>query len=275
MRRSPVRRMRHMNDQMNDHVNDHMSGPEAKDVTFETTEDTLLGGRVVLRQPATGYRAAIDPILLAAAVPAKAGAHVLELGCGAGAAALALAARLPEMRVTGLERDPDMAQLCQANIDANGMGRRVTVLAGDLLAPPPELAAGGFDHVMANPPYLDPARADLSPDRGRRAANAEGAATLTDWVAAALAAVKRKGWITLIHRADRLDALIAAFAGRAGGITILPLWPKAGASAKRVILRARKGVQSPSVVLSGLVLHENSGYTAAAEAILRDAAPLG
>ncbi len=264
-----------MNDQMNDHVNDHMSGPEAKDVTFEITEGTLLGGRVVLRQPATGYRAAIDPILLAAAVPAKAGAHVLELGCGAGAAALALAARLPEMCVTGLERDPDMARLCQANIAANAMDDRVTVFAGDLLDPPPRVAAGGFDQVMANPPYLEPARADLSPDPGRRAANAEGGAGLSDWIAAALAAVKRKGWITLIHRADRLDALIAAFAGRAGGITILPLWPKAGAPAKRVIIRARKGVRSPSVLLPGLILHENDGYTAAAQAILRDAMPLG
>jgi tRNA1(Val) A37 N6-methylase TrmN6 len=168
-----------------------------------------------------------------------------------------------------------MAQLCQANVAANAMGDRVTVLAGDLLAPPPEVAAGSFDHVMANPPYLEAGRADLSPDPGRRAANAEGAATLTDWTAAALAAVKRKGWITLIHRADRLDALIAAFAGQAGGITILPLWPKDGTPAKRVIVRARKGVQSPSTMLPGLVLHENGGYTAAAEAVLRDAMPLG
>jgi tRNA1(Val) A37 N6-methylase TrmN6 len=248
------------------------TGPD--DVTFETTEDRILGGRAVLRQPAEGYRAAIDPVLLAAAVPAKPGEQVLELGCGAGAAGLALAARLPDIRVTGLERDPDLARLCQTNIAANGMAGRVAVLAGDLLDPPPEITAGAFDHVMANPPYLEPARADLSPDPGRRAANAEGEAGLADWIAAALAALKRKGWITLIHRADRLDALINTFAGQAGAITILPLWPKAGAPAKRVILRARKGVRSPASLLPGLILHENSGYTAAAEAVLRDAAAL-
>lgn len=256
-------------------MNDRASEAGADDVAFETTQDALLGGRVVLRQPAAGYRAAIDPILLAAAVPARPGEHVLELGCGAGAAALALAARLPEIRVTGLERDADLARLCRANIAANDMAGRVAVLAGDLLDPPPQIASGSFDHVMANPPYLEPARADLSPDPGRRAANAEGAAALADWVAAALAAVRRKGWITLIHRADRLDALIAAFAGRAGGITILPLWPKPEAPAKRVILRARKGVRSPTTLLPGLVLHEGEGYTAAAEAVLRDAAALG
>jgi tRNA1(Val) A37 N6-methylase TrmN6 len=252
-----------------------MGEPDATDLAFETTEDALLGGRVVLRQPARGYRAAIDPVLLAAALPAKPGERVLDLGCGAGAAALALAARLPAVRVTGLERDPDLARLCRANIAANAMAERVTVLAGDLLDPPAEIAAGGFDHVMANPPYLEPGRADLSPDPGRRSANAEDEAALADWVAAALAAVRRKGWVTLIHRADRLDALIAAFAGRAGAITILPLWPKAGAPAKRLILRARKGVRSPARLLPGLILHENGEYTAAAEAVLRAAAPLG
>lgn len=249
------------------------TGPE--DAALETTEDRLLGGRVILRQPATGYRAAIDPILLAAAVSANPGEHVLELGCGAGAAALALAARLPGIRLTGLERDADLARLCQSNIAANDMVGRVTVFAGDLLDPPPEIAAGGFDHAMANPPYLEAARADFSPDPGRRAANAEGEAVLEDWVAAALGAVKRKGWITVIQRADRVDALIAAFAGRAGAIAVLPLWPKAGAPAKRVIVRARKGVRSPSTVLPGLVLHDGDGYTAAADAVLRDAAPLG
>jgi tRNA1(Val) A37 N6-methylase TrmN6 len=61
----------------------------------ETTEDFLLGGRVRLEQPAVGLRAAIDAVLLAAAIPARAPEAVLELGCGTGAALLCLAARLP------------------------------------------------------------------------------------------------------------------------------------------------------------------------------------
>ena len=239
------------------------------------TVDRLLGGRVVLHQPASGYRAAIDPVLLAAAVPAKEGERVLDLGCGVGAAALALAARLPGLRVTGLERDPALAGLFARNIEANAVAGRVEARVGDVLALPEDLASGAFDHAILNPPYLPAGRADPSPDAGRRAADLEGAASLSDWIAAALAALRRKGGVTLIQRADRLDEVIVALrAAGAGGVTVLPLWPRQGAEAKRVIVRARKGVRSPARLLPGLVLHEGEGFTAAAEAVLRDGAAL-
>src|SRR5512139_3877326 len=69
------------------------------------TDDRLLGGRVRLQQPASGFRAAIDPVLLAAAVPAGEGDIVLDVGCGTGAAALCLATRVEAAHVTGIEAD--------------------------------------------------------------------------------------------------------------------------------------------------------------------------
>jgi len=243
------------------------------------TVDRLLGGRVVLHQPATGYRAAIDPVLLAAAVPARDGQRVLDLGCGVGAAALALAARLPGLSVTGLERDETLIKLFDRNIDANEMTDRVVAMAGDVLAllkgTADGLATGAFDHAMANPPFLPAGRGDPSPDPGRRAADLEDTAALADWIAAALAAVRRKGTVTIIQRADRVDEVIVALrAAGAGGVSVLPLWPRAGVEAKRVIVRACKGVRSRARLLPGLVLHEGEGFTAAAEAILRDGAAL-
>lgn len=239
------------------------------------TEDRLLGGRIALRQPATGYRVAIDPVFLAAAVPADATDHVLDMGCGVGAATLCLAARVPGCRVTGIEFQRDLVRLAGDNIELNGQSPRLSVMQGDLLRLPPRLSPGAFDHVMANPPYLEAGAASAPPDPSKAAANLEGAADLAAWVRVALAMVRPKGTITFAHRADRIEDLLAQLAGRAGGIVIYPLWAGTGKPARRIVVRARKHIASPTVLLAGMVLHDPAGsFTPAAEAILRDAAPL-
>ncbi len=243
---------------------------------IETTDDGLLGGSVRLRQPASGYRVAIDPVLLAAATCARAGEHVLDLGSGAGAASLCLARRVALCRITGLEIDPGLVALANANAGTNGLAERVRFMAGDVCAPPVELAPGGFDHVMANPPQLSAAAADPPPHGGKARANIEGnGADLRAWLGAMLAMVRRKGRITLIHRAGRLGEVLAILNGKAGDTVLFPLWPGGGRPAKRVIISARRGVNGPLRLAAGLVLHGADGrYSQAAEAILRHGAAL-
>jgi tRNA1(Val) A37 N6-methylase TrmN6 len=234
------------------------------------SEDRLLGGRVRLRQPRTGARVAIDTVFLAAAVPAEAGQIVLDIGCGSGAASLCLAMRVSQCRIVGLELQPDLALLAVGNVALNGMDERVSVVTGDLLRPPRECAAGGFDHVMANPPFLKRGRASPPAHPMRAAAAIEGEAELGDWLRCAVKMVRPNGSITFIHRADRIDALLAHLAGRVGGIVVFPLWPAAGRDAVRVLVQARKQNAAPARLASGLVLHDAEGrFTAAAEAVLR------
>lgn len=239
------------------------------------SDDTLLSGRVRLRQPRDGYRVAIDPVLLAAAVPASASDNVLDIGCGVGAAALCLAARVPGCRIAGLERDGALARLLEENAAANDARSRLRVVAGDLLDPPAALAPGSFSQVMMNPPFLDAARASPSPHQRKAAASVEGEATLADWLDFALTMLAAKGGLTLIHRADRLGDILAQLQGRAGGAIVFPLWPGEGKPAKRVLLHAKKGSAAPLTLAAGLVLHRADGRnTEAAEAILRHGAPL-
>lgn len=238
------------------------------------SENSLLGGRVRLLQPVEGYRVAIDPVFLAAGVPAAAGETVLDLGCGVGAAALCLLARKP-VRVTGLDIQGDLVRLAGENARLNDAAGRFQPMTGDVAKPPPRLAPGSFHHVMCNPPHL--AREQGSPcgNRARETAMREGAAHLVDWVTTALTMAQPKGSLTFVHRADRLDALLAALAGRAGDIVVFPLWARAGKPAKRIIVRAHKDAGSPLSLAPGLVLHEADGrFTPAAEAVLREAAAL-
>lgn len=254
-----------------------MTNPPAG-ILIGTTEDRLLGGRVRLRQPRRGFRAAIDAVLLAAAVPARAGERVLEAGLGSGAAALCLLARLPDLGVVGIERDPSLAALAAANAAANGAAERLVVITGDIAAPATARAAaarGPYAHAMANPPFHR--GGTPSPEPGRRTAMQEEAgAGLGVWIAALARRLAPRGTLTLILPPARLpEALAAAAAAGLGGLVLCPLWPRPGAPAKRVILQGVKGGRGPARLIAGLVLHrEGGGYTEAAERILREGAPL-
>jgi tRNA1(Val) A37 N6-methylase TrmN6 len=243
--------------------------PPAAEPAF--TEDRLLGGRVRLRQPAAGYRVAIDPVFLAAAVPAEPHQLVLDVGCGAGAAMLCLAARVPHLRVVGLEMQRDLVRLAGDNAILNAMEARVSVMIGDLLHAPPRLSPGAFDHVMANPPYQERGRSSPAETPGKMGATVEGDADLRAWVRFALAMVRPKGSVTFVHRADRVDALLGEIAGRAGEVVVFPLWPGGDRPASRVLVRARKQIAAPARLMPGLVLHRPDGRPSdAAESVLRE-----
>ena len=221
------------------------------------SNDALLDGRVRLVQPADGYRVAIDPVFLAAAVPAADADAVLDVGAGVGAAALCLASRVAGVKVTGLEAQPDLVRLAAANAQANGCADRVAFVEGDLRHPPAAMKAGSFDHVMANPPFSEAERGRRPQNASRAAATVEGA-SLEEWLGFCLGLVRPEGSVTIIHRADRLDGVLAGLAG-AGAIAVYPLWPgplgpgpAAGdRPAKRVVVRGRKGSRAPLRLLPG------------------------
>ena len=247
--------------------------PIAARVGVELTDDDFLGGRVSLWQPQIGYRAGMDAVVLAAAVLAKARDTVCDLGIGVGTASLCLAARVV-VRITGLEIDPDLADLARANAARNRQEVfEVAVL--DVLARPRQLPRQSFDHVITNPPFHDVARGTRAPQAAKARATSVDAKGLIDWLRFARALAKPSGWVTAILPPEQLTAALAALSPNGLGAEILPLWPKAGESAKRVILRTRMNARSPLRLLPGLVLHGADGRpTAEAEAILRHGGPL-
>ena len=246
-----------------------------RDVAVSEPEDAVLDGRVVLRQPRNGYRVAIDPVLLAAAVPEADGLRVLDVGCGVGAAGLCVATRLPGARVFGLDFQAQLIELARGNAERNGLADRAAFHCGDLLHPPLEIGKSGFDQVIANPPYLPAERADPRTGEAKSRSHIEGEARLSDWIDFCLQMAAPKGSVTMIHRADRLDEILKSLHGRAGAIVVFPLWPRWETEAKRVIVRATVGSKAPMRISPGLVLHDADGaYTSAAEAVLLSGAAI-
>lgn len=231
--------------------------------------DEFLGGQLHICQPQRGFRAGMDSVMLAAAVPARAGETVLELGAGVGTVSLCLAARVGNVRITGVEIDPALVAQAGENARANAV-TGVDFVAADVFALPEDLRTG-FDQVFCNPPFYGP-EGQVSPDPGRaRARHDDG--RLADWLKTGVKRTRSGGYFTAILPAERLGEALAVLPG--GGVTVFALWPRAGVAAKRVILQVRIGAKSPLTLQAGLVLHTADGhFTAEAEGILRHGAGL-
>lgn len=244
----------------------------------DLTCNDFLGGLVRLWQPKAGYRAGVDPVFLAASVPAERGQSVLELGCGAGAAVLCLAARVPGLQLSGVELQPEYAGLARRNALENNV--ELEVFQANLTALPPDLRQQQFDHVIANPPYYRRDAHSPSPDKGRSIALGEQTA-LSDWIDVASKRLSPRGYLHMIQKADRLPDMLSACESRLGSVEMLPLSARAGREAELVILRARKGGRAAFRLHAPLILHvgdrhekDGESYTPEVSAVLRDGAAL-
>lgn len=242
------------------------------------SRDAFLGGRLRVWQPRRGYRAGVDPVLLAASVQAGAGQAVLELGCGVGVAALCLAARVPGVVLTGVEIQPDYADLARRN--AADAAVALEVVTADLAALPPGLRQRRFDHVMANPPYFRRDQSTRAQQADREVALGEGTA-LALWVEVAARRVVDGGHVTFIQRAERLPELIALMTARLGSVEVLPLTPRRGRAAQLVLIRGRKGGRAAFRLCDSVLMHagaahdgDRENYTPLVGAVLREGAAL-
>ena len=226
----------------------------------EVSEDRLLGGAVILRQRRDGHRAGTDAVLLAGLAEAREGERLVDLGSASGAVGLMLAARFATLRVTLVERDPDQVALARENAALNGWAGRVEVSEFDAFAPhsawPPVEPA---DLVVTNPPFFEDIGHRASPDRRRAAAHVMAGGGLAQWLAAASRLLKPKGRLAMIHRADALEACLAALRPHFGSPQVQPIQPRSDRPANRIIVRARRGGRAPLLLFPALVLNGQDG----------------
>lgn len=241
----------------------------------QAVEIHVLDKKVRLLQPADGFRTSLDSVMLAAACPAEAGDRILDMGCGVGGASFCLLHRVPDCHLVGIDVQELCIDLANKNKSLNNNTERCEFICGDVCGYTVENPVARFDHVICNPPYMEAGAHTQSPHEGKALALGHGDASLQDWLDAGFRNLKSGGTFTIIHRADMTDKIILGLGKRFGAIEIIPLWPRQGDAAKRVIIRAIKDRKTPATLHPGLVLHEADGsYTEAAEVILRGEAGL-
>ena len=231
------------------------------------SEDYLLDKRIKIFQPNDGYRAAIDAVLLAAAVKnVHPDDNILDIGSGTGAISLCIADRFRENEITGVEIQPELAELANKSAQANGFAKLKYINRNIFERPLPFCS---FAHVVSNPPYFENSM-PTSPRLGKATAHTFSHGNLSDWVNLCIKMVRPQGYLYMINRTEALAEILASFSGRMGEIRIFPFYSKVGLDAKRIIVRAKKDSHAPLSIAPELIIHEADGsYTQAAEAILR------
>ncbi|MEL6662350.1 MAG: methyltransferase [Pseudomonadota bacterium] len=223
---------------------------------LEVTHDTVFQGRVKLVQPKKGLRATTDSLLLAASLPEKPGGHFLEFGTGCGGALLPAAWRIGAARFTGVEIEAHLAELATAGAAANGFEDRVDIINAEA-SEWAKAHENQFDAVFSNPPFFAPGQ--ISPPGEGRSSAYLASVPLEDWLKAMVFAAKPRAPIIVLHRAAELARLLAPLDRWGGEITVLPIHPRRGQAANRVLVRMRKGLKRGDVrLLPGLVVHADA-----------------
>ena len=160
----------------------------------------------------------------------------------------------------------------------NGAGV-LEVFEADIATLPLALRQRQFDHVLANPPYWR-REASVAADNPVREAALGEQTPLALWVSVAARRLAPKGYLHIIHRAERLPDLMAALPHDMGSVEVLPVAAREGRAAERVILRARKSGRADFRLHAPLVLHrgmhhlDGDQYTPHVRAALRTGAAL-
>ena len=170
----------------------------------------MLFGRLRLLQPVNGQRVSMDTVLLSAWVKVRSGQReILEAGCASGAVSLMLAMKHRNIRVTGVDIQPELAELATINAENNGLADRVTFIAGDIrdkgLFP-----RGKFDIAAFNPPYSSLNAGRESPDSSRTESRLEVSCTPDDAAEFSHRVLKSRGRLFTIFTSERLDVFLSA-----------------------------------------------------------------
>ena len=233
------------------------------------TEDTFFNGGIKVFQHREGYRFSIDAVLLAAFSAPGIKDRIVDLGTGCGIIALILGHRHPAVSITGIEVQPELAELAELNVEANGLKERITIIRKDMRLLSIQDVCGPVDLVISNPPYRKGRSGRVNPHPQRAVARHEILATLQDVAGAGARLLGIGGRFATVYPADRITDLLTGL--RCAGIEpkhIQTVHAKAHDPARLVLVSGIKGGSTGAAVHEPLVIHRPDGtYTDGVQAM--------
>lgn len=212
-----------------------------------------------LTQPDKGFRFAADALLLSVFITPGPQDKVLDLGCGCGVVGLGLllACASRELRVVGVDNDPEMIRCARINSTSLGLEQNTDYLLLDVTdISNQDLQPESFDLILMNPPYRRPGTG-RPPSKNKRSAMVMDDLKTNAFFRAASFALKNRGRAGVIYPASRMDELLSFLNSHClRPKRLVPVYGKPDKPARLVLVEARKNAGPEMTISPALIMYD-------------------
>lgn len=146
----------------------------------------------------------MDAVLLSGFAKAKEGDRVIDLGTGTGIIPILMEAKTEASDFTGLEIQPESADMAQRSVELNHLESKIRIVTGDIKEASSLFGAATFDVVTSNPPYMTEHHGITNEKSPKAIARHELLCTLEDVISQAAKLLRPGGSFYMVHRPFRL-----------------------------------------------------------------------
>ena len=202
----------------------------------------------------------MDAVLLSGFARAKKGDRVLDMGTGTGIIPILMEAKTEASHLTGLEIQPESADMAKRSVELNHLQDKIAIVQGDMKEAGTLFGAASFDVVTCNPPYIIEQHGIKNPDAPKAIARHEILCTLEDVVSQAAKVLKQGGNFYMVHRPFRLaEIMVTLQKYRLEPKRMQLVYPFVDKEPNMVLLEANRGGRPRMRVEKPLIVYREPG----------------
>ena len=225
----------------------------------ERVDDLERNGLKIIQDPGR-FCFGMDAVLLSGFVHIKPGAKVLDMGTGTGIIPILLSAKTEASHLTGLEIQPESADMAARSVRLNSLEERIDIKPGDIKEAHLLFPKAGFDAVTCNPPYMIGEHGLKNPDSAMAIARHEVLCTFEDVARSAEVLLKPGGSFFLVHRPFRLAEIITTLVSHKLEPKRMQLvYPFVDKEPNMVLIEAVRGGRSRLKIEKPLIIYKAPG----------------
>lgn len=225
----------------------------------ERIDDLERNGYRIIQDPER-FCFGMDAVLLSGFARVKDGASVLDLGTGTGIIPILLEAKTGAAHLTGLEIQPDSADMARRSVALNGLEDRIDIVTGDIKEAGSLFDAASFDVITCNPPYMIGKHGIANPQDAKAIARHEILCTLEDVISQTARLLKPGGNFYLVHRPFRLAEIMVLLSKyKLEPKRMQLVYPYVDKEPNMVLLEANRGGRPRMTVEKPLIVYQKPG----------------